>query len=134
MNATMFYLFAQYSNWQRMGDGLYRGRGATEQGEWVLYLFAAVLLAIVGAIIYAHRRANELTQPCDDPGKLFQELCRAHQIDRRSKRLLKHLAECRALSQPAEVFVTPSAFEPGDLPLPLQAKASQLRELRQRLF
>ena len=51
-----------------------------------------------------------------------------------AERLLKRLAVCRSLRQPAEVFVTPSAFDATTLPHQLQADAARLRELRARLF
>ena len=62
------------------------------------------------------KRRNDMSQPCDDPHKLFRELCLAHQLEHRSRRLLLQLAGALDWSHPAELFVTPAAFEPSACP------------------
>ena len=39
-----------------------------------------------------------MTERCDDPHKLFRELCLAHQLDRASRRLLLHLADASQIA------------------------------------
>ena len=98
------------------------------------YGIAVVVVAIVAAIVTKVCRRNDMTERCDDPDKLFRELCRAHQLDRGSVRLLGQLAAHWQLQQPAQVFLTPAAFNPTRLPASLHAKAPQLAKLRTRLF
>src|SRR5262245_13915332 len=99
-------LLAQVSR-EQFGRGF---RGADSQRTWhdlVPYVVAAIVIG-VGMAVYAHlKRRNDMTERCDDPHKLFRELCLAHQLDRPSRRLLLQLAEGINMGQPAQVFVTP---------------------------
>lgn len=94
----------------------------------------AVVAAIVAAIVMQVRRRNDMEQRCDNPWKLFRELCQVHDLDRSSQRLLAQVARARRFTQPAEVFLTPAAFEPANLPPSLRDKADQLLRLRTQLF
>ena len=98
------------------------------------YGIAAVVAAIATAIVLKVRKHNDMTLPCDDPHRLFRELCLAHKLDRGSARLLAHLATALRLEQPAQIFLTPAAFEPARLPGSLKARAAELKLLRERLF
>src|SRR5687768_16121979 len=95
---------------------------------------AAVVAAIVAAIVLQLRKRNDMEQRCDNPWKLFRELCRVHNLDGSSQRLLAQLAGARRFEQPAQVFLTPGAFEPADLPASLKDRADQLLRLRGQLF
>jgi hypothetical protein len=95
---------------------------------------AVVVAAIVALVVVQLRMRNDMEQHCDNPWKLFRELCQVHRLDRASQRLLAQLAKARRLPQPAQIFLTPSAFEPADLPPGLREKADQLLRLRGLLF
>ncbi|NOY43494.1 MAG: hypothetical protein GXP26_16870 [Planctomycetes bacterium] len=136
MNSTLYAqnLLAQFSNWERLGDGLHGSRGRANLVEVLPYLIG---LALVAAIIFAvvkYIKYNDLSKPCDDPQKLFREISKAHGLDRSSQRLLRQLADALGYVQPAEVFVTPSAFEANQLPEELRDEEARIRELRERLF
>jgi len=127
-----FCLLAQLSRWQRMGDGL-RGPGTRIELSEVLYFCLG--LALFGLIVWLllrWRRWNDMSQRCDDPWKLFRELCQHHGLNRADRRLLQKLVTARQLQQPAKLFVSPSAFNPIDLPADLNEQ--KLRNLRARLF
>lgn len=95
----------------------------------------AAMVAVVAAIVYLQiRRRNDLSEHCDKPWKLFRELCRAHQLDRPSQRLLAQVARARRYAQPAEVFVRPQAFSPEGLPPALRQRAAHLERLQRLLF
>lgn len=98
------------------------------------YGIAAVVAAIATAVVMQIRKHNDMTRPCDDPQRLFRELCLAHRLDRGSVRLLTQLAATLRLEQPAQVFLTPAAFEPARLPASLKARSAELKNLRERLF
>jgi hypothetical protein len=95
---------------------------------------AAVVCGLVALIVLQIRKRNDMEQRCDNPWKLFRELCQVHNLDRASQRLLAQVARARRLPQPAQIFLTPSAFEPADLPPGLRERADQLLRLRGRLF
>ena len=130
--AAPFRPLAQMSRWQRMGDGL---RGPGTRIELSAVLFYGLGLILVGMIVWLvlrWRKWNDMNQRCDDPWKLFRELCQHHGLDRADRRLLHKLVATRQLQQPAELFVTPSAFDPANLPADLNGQ--KLRNLRARLF
>ena len=94
----------------------------------------AVVAAIATLIVLQLRKRNDMDQPCDNPWKLFRELCRVHNLDGSSQRLLAQLTVARRFEQPAQVFLTPGAFEPADLPASMKDRADQLLRLRSQLF
>lgn len=126
-------LLAQVSR-EQFGRGF---RGAASQRSWhdlVPYIVAAIVIG-VGYAVYTHlKRRNDMTERCDDPHKLFRELCLAHQLDRPSRRLLLQLAEGHNLTLPAQVFVTPAVFEPVRVPAALRGRIDEIKRLRERLF
>jgi hypothetical protein len=128
-----FVLLAQVSR-EDFGRGF---RGATSQLSWhdLIPYAAAAILAAVGISLYRWiKRRNDMTEPCDDPPKLFRELCGVHGLDRASRRLLWRLSQACGFAQPAQVFLTPGAFDADRLPPPLQKHAAELKRLRERLF
>ncbi|HYO24159.1 MAG TPA: hypothetical protein VEQ85_04345 [Lacipirellulaceae bacterium] len=134
MNLQAFLpLLAQVSR-EDFGRGF---RGATSQLSWLDFVpyiaVAAVIGAAWGATSYVKKR-NDMSSRCNDPRKLFRELCLAHQLDRRSQRLLLELAEAFRLAQPAQVFLTPSAFDAARMPASLRGRAPEIALLRERLF
>jgi hypothetical protein len=94
----------------------------------------AVVAALVAAIVMYVRNRNDMDEYCDNPGKLFRELCQVHKLDHASQRLLAQVAKARKFPQPAQVFLTPAAFEPSNLPASLRDKGEQLLRLRSQLF
>ena len=94
----------------------------------------AVVAAIIAAIVMQLRKRNDMETRCNNPWKLFRELCAVHHLDGASQRLLTQLIRFRRFDQPAQVFLTPAAFEPADLPPALRDKSDQLLKLRTQLF
>lgn len=129
-----YILLAQLSRWRRLGDDFRQAGGSFEFSDCLPYLAGGLLCAAFIAIVVAVRRRLDFNRPCNDPQKLFRELSLAHGLDRPSQILLRQLAQVFQLSQPAEVFVTPQAFATERLPAQLQAEATRIAELRQRLF
>ena len=127
-------LLGQFSKWQRLGDGFRRtGPGL----ELIDFLPAAIVLAlVVVGIVVAVKfyKRSDFSKPCDDPGKMFRQLCAAHKLDLGSRRLLMQLATAREMAHPAVVFVTPTAFHADDLPTSLRQEEARLEELAARLF
>ena len=134
--ASLVGPLAQMRNWRRLGDGLHRRGSRLDMEELLPY---AIGLALIGLGIWgaaAWKKRNDASIPCDDPSKLFRELCNLHGIKGSNRRLLKRLAGAWKMEQPADIFVTPKAFELAQLPEISQStfKQKQLRDLRVRRF
>lgn len=127
-------LLAQFSKWERLGDGFRRSGPPLEISDFIPYVLGLLLVGGLIAAIVAYRRRNDLSRPCTDSQKLFRELCLAHQLDIGAQKLLSQLAAAFQLAQPAEVFVTPRVFSPEQLPEHLRTEAARVAELRERLF
>jgi hypothetical protein len=130
--ATSLGTLAQMSRWKRLGDGL-RGPGTSIQFSEILYFaFGMAAIGVIVWLVVRWRQRNDMSQRCDDPWKLFRELCQHHNLNRTDSRMLRKLVVAREMHQPAELFVTPSAFDPVDLPSEINQQ--QLRNLKARLF
>jgi hypothetical protein len=99
-------------------------------GQIFMILAAAALAAAAGLVCMRLLRRIRT----DSPQQLFRDLCRAHELTRSSRRLLKQLAVARKLSHPSALFVEPMYFEMSDLPPALQSARSDLQRLRDQLF
>ncbi len=127
-------LFAEKANWQHMGDGLHRGRGRIDLIELLPLGIVLAAVAIVIFLVVKVRNHNDMTQPCDDPNKLFRELSFVHDLDRASKKLLWRLADALHLDQPADVFLQPAYFQGDQIPEELHGEEEELELLLERLF
>jgi hypothetical protein len=129
-----YFLLAQITKWQRMGDSFRRTGPRMEMADLLpaVIVLAIVVAGIVVAVKLYQRR--DFSKPCDDPGKMFRQLCAAHQLNFGSRRLLLQLAAACEMSQPAEVFVTPAAFRPSNLPPQLSQHEARIKQLAAQLF
>lgn len=127
-------MLSQISHWQRLGDGLHRGKSDFEFADFLPAIAILVGLSIAIAVFIKVRRRNDMTKRCNDPEKLFRELCLIHKLDRESQKLLAQLAEAAGLRQPAEVFVRPSLYEGEHLPEQMRRDQQRLRQLSEKLF
>jgi hypothetical protein len=94
----------------------------------------AILVALIFLIwLRANRRERREFQS-DSSARLFRELCRAHNLNRADRRLLKRLAVSSGLASQALLFVEPQHFDSANLPRGLQASGNDLQRLRERLF
>jgi hypothetical protein len=123
-NPDDFRVWGRFDN-QRPGFGT---------AEWTVLIGALTLLMLIAATSYiiAKRRRSEFLH--NSPKRLFHDLCRAHHLHMRNRRLLKKLAAARGVENAAELFVDPQYFDAADLPQALQSAESELRQLRHTLF
>jgi hypothetical protein len=123
-NPDDFRVWGRFDN-QRAGFGV---------AEWSVLIGALTLLLaiVVTSYVVAKRRRSEFLN--NSPKRLFHDLCRAHQLHMRNRRLLKKLAAARGVENAAELFVDPKYFDAADLPQALQSTATELRKLRRILF
>lgn len=109
--------------------------GAPLFGGRELTILSGVVAVVVVTLIWQwieRRRPHDFR--CNRPNRLFDELCKAHRLDRSSRRLLKQLAESRGLTDAGVLFVEPIHFDTARIPAELANAAKQIRQLRHRLF
>jgi hypothetical protein len=100
-------------DWGELLEPIRRGvRGDDETG--LLAFVAVVLVTVVAFMAIRHYRrrhpsVNEPSTPAEH--SLFDRLSRAHGLDRGQNRLLLDLARQENLPEPAELFVSPAAFD-----------------------
>ena len=127
-------LLAQYSNWQRLGDGLHRPGSRAELADLLPLAIIIAVLAAAGVIANKIYKSRDFSKPCDDPQKLFRQLCLVHGIRGSNKRLLLQLASANNLHSPAILFVTPAVFRSTALPDSLQDEKDRIQELGEQIF
>jgi hypothetical protein len=118
---------------RELGSG-FQGRRSTFDTRQLVIILAA--LASVVAVVWVV--SWKLSPPgrrlrCNQPRALFGALCRAHGLDRTSRRLLAQLARRHGMADRARLFLEPERFAPGALG-PLRARAAEVRRLRDKLF
>lgn len=127
-------LVAQRDAWESLGA---RFSGEHAQLHWG-DLWALLGVMLVGAVFVLMLRwlyrLQQARLNSNDPRHLFADLCRAHRLGRKQRRLLEELAESAALTQPALVFVRADLFEEGQLVVPSEKEAEAYRQLTTRLF
>ena len=102
--------------------------------EWMIVGGLAAFVAAAAVLSYwlSKRRQNDFWH--DSSSRLFHELCRAHRLDLANRRLMKNLAAARGIDNVAALFVEPDHFDTTNLPPALKSSASELRQLRHKLF
>jgi hypothetical protein len=68
------------------------------------------------------------------PHQLFAELCRAHGLDRASRKRLQRLASAHKLADPARIFLEPERFETTQLGASFNDDRAALEALRDLIF
>jgi hypothetical protein len=126
--------------WDRFGDNYLQGQDTS-----ALLILLLIMLGVILLIFVVRRLVQE--NFVDREGKrVFNELCGAHGLTRKERRLLLAYAQNLALKNRAAVFVRPSLFEDpglraeqvrgiaGKLNLNLDAAGALNDGLREKLF
>ncbi len=111
-------------------------REAEQNFRWTNVLLVVAVPAVVALITWLLVRYFKSRDYGNyhHPGRLFRELCRAHQLDRTSRHLLSQLAKERELAHPAVLFVEPRHFELHGLNDHWQSRQPTLAALREQIF
>lgn len=121
---------------QRINDVAERFQsGGSEFSATHLIVFAVVIV-IVGLVLWRVARVIALREGRSyfSSKRLFLDLCRLHELDLPSRRLLQRLAQARGLQHPGRLFLEPALFNTAEIPSPLRPYREQLAEIRERLF
>jgi hypothetical protein len=127
-------LFAQMNRWSRLGDGLRSSRNPLRLSDLLPYLLGLAVIGLIGTLIYRRNQRNDMSIRCNDPHKLFRELCLAHELDGRSQKLLRNLAEAVFPDQHCRIFLSPAAFDAPGLPATLRNETAEFAALKAKLF
>lgn len=122
------------SPWGHVVIGGLSRRVDTADGQTVLLWLtaAAAVITAVSLLCWFANRTVQRRRRYSHAG-LFGQLCRLHNLDRSSRRLLRRLAGRHKLSQPARLLVDPRWLDSAAAPA-LPARRAELTALRQRLF
>jgi hypothetical protein len=88
-----------------------------------------VCLWIITTYFSVHRQRES-----HSPWRLFVDLCSAHKLSLRQRRMLKQLARHHRLEQPAMLFVEPTWYSAEKVGQQWNRQFEDLDHLRQRLF
>jgi len=114
--------------------GRFDHASTTSEIKPVLFLLGGFALVAILAIVWnVFKRRSQRLYTSNSTSRLFRELCRAHQLSRADRRLLKNLAAAKAES-PAMLFIKPESFDGSRLPDALKSESTAIRKLHARLF
>ncbi|MFZ5829382.1 MAG: hypothetical protein ACOY3P_04810 [Planctomycetota bacterium] len=100
----------------------------------LIWLTIVVLIALAAwAATYFGYQQWQKRQRCSHDG-LFTGLCRAHELDGRARSLLRQVARCYNMSQPARLFTEPKWLFAQGLRQALPGRNAELAVLREKLF
>lgn len=125
---------AQRHNWERMGDRFSGKHAELDMGEIGVIIAACAAAGLLLWLLQWAAKWQEGKLDSPSPGRLFRDLCRAHKLRWRERRLLKQLASDTNVDHPVELFLKPEAFNIGRIPASLEAKATAVVSLSERLF
>jgi hypothetical protein len=132
--AELIVLFARTRDLRGISEG-FNSRSFNDNAfEALIVTGVLVAICVMLLLIGRYARRYENLKSYDSPSELFRELCRAHGLDWRSRRLLRRLAATCELASPALIFVEPERFNVERLPSEWQAEADRIDRLRRMLF
>lgn len=131
---SWFCLFAVRRELPRVWGRFDHQQPADGTSQMLVVMGMAVLVGLIFLIWLRATRREQRRFQSDSTAQLFRELCRAHELNRADRRLLKQLAASRGLASQALVFVEPQHFDSANLPQVMVASANELHRLRDRLF
>jgi len=126
-------LWAQVNRYRAMGSR-FRTSANSDWTTTIGWLVAfAIVAGVIVAIVVSRLRQREGV-PFHNPRRLFNDLCRLHDLDRTQRHLLRQLASMHSVKNPAELFIEPAYFQNIANDSKLAAQRDQFEQLRQRLF
>lgn len=131
---TQLLPLAQREVWSRLGDRFSGKNAQFSASDWAM-LIGVVLLAV--AFIWGLRWIQQLQagrRTSNQPRHLFDDLCAAHRLTRRERRLLRRMAVEAGFEVSAQLFLSPECFEDRDLAAECGIDSATLLELQHKLF
>jgi hypothetical protein len=124
----------EHTPWRSMGSGLRGTHARFDSGDVVIGLL--ILAGVVLAMVFLSRylASHDRGRVYNSPRALFRSLCKAHNLDRGSRRLLWQVARWQRLAHPARLFLEANRFDAANLSPQLRQQADLLKQLQTRLF
>ena len=130
--SSSFYLAPLFA--QRISDLGRRFRhGGSSIDATQVTIFVVAIAALIGGAFVLSRYVND-KRPCNNPSKLFRELCGVHKLAWGERRLLSQVASSHQLESPALAFTDPNLFDTTKLHPSLKKRADQVQQLGKRIF
>ncbi len=126
-------LLADQGRLNEMGRHFRQGGGGVSFAQMLIFVLVLVGIGVaiwlLGRFVSSRERRGYY-----DAHALFRELCRAHGLDFRSRRLLRRVAQRQQLALPARLFVEPQRFDAAIYDSDLAEHREQLEQLRTKLI
>ena len=127
-------LWADMSKFRNMGSQFRGPRAQVETDEIITGAILMLGLVVVIYILWRLASRHERQGAYDSPRRLFQQLCKAHALDRPRRGLLKRMARWYRLAHPAQLFLESDRFEAANLGPEFVGEMAAVAQLRQVLF
>ena len=109
-------------------------RSEADTGQMMVWSLVAggIIVVMCGGLLLYTKMAHKWRT--DSHRGLFCSLCKLHELDRGSQRLLRRAVQFHGLAPPARVFTEPKWLDPAKLGAEFKSQAKALKKLRNRLF
>ncbi len=129
---TQLLLLADANRFRSLGNHFRGRRAEVDGGDLLTGLILLGCVVLVGYLLSRLLARQERQRSYNKPAALFRQLCKAHQLDRYQRRLLRELAAAQQVEPAARLFLEPEHFQPSHLGSLVEAEEILL--LRDRLF
>ncbi|MCA9248431.1 MAG: hypothetical protein KDA42_14995 [Planctomycetales bacterium] len=133
--AAPFSLLAQNQHTLAEASEHFRQTKSRFEIEDVIIGLVLLLVTAIGLLLLKKLlEQSERRKGYHHPGRLFEELIRAHKLNRRERALLRRLAAHERLDDPGRMFLEPERFDVSRIPDSLAKRRAEVFALRDRLF
>jgi len=132
--STFTLPLAQREVWSRLGDRFSGKNAQFSSTDWAMLVGVALL---AGGFIWGLRWIQQVQagrRTSNQPRHLFDDLCTAHRLTWRERRMLRKLATEAGFEIPAQLFLSPDCFEDSKLSSECGLAPAALSELQDKLF
>ncbi|HZZ71215.1 MAG TPA: hypothetical protein VFE24_03125 [Pirellulales bacterium] len=134
MNSYAILLADKADIWRELGSGFQGDRAHLRITDLLLLLSVVVLVGLAFWALTRIMAKEDRKRGFNSPKALFLALCKAHQLPRRDRRLLKRLARQNGLQPASRMFLEPDLFRSERLAAGLKSQSAQIEALSARLF
>jgi len=128
------YLLADRNLFKDMGSGFRDKREHFDASDLFLWFGIVIGVFVVIGIIAKIVARRDKRQLYNSPRGLFRALCRAHGLDRPSRRLLARIARAQELAQPGRLFLEPERYSEAKVSEQFREERGTIELLRKKIF